>query len=104
YEPSEQIYKDLGMDTEKMLPSLYRGVGCDACSMNGYKGRVALYEVLTVSDDMRDAIVEGSNSTAIKRQALKEGMRSLRGSGILKVIEGVTTADEVLASTVMDPL
>jgi type IV pilus assembly protein PilB len=104
YEPSEQIYKDLGLDTEKMLPTLYRGVGCDACSMNGYKGRVALYEVLTVSDDMRDSIVEGANSTALKRQALKEGMRSLRGSGILKVVEGITTADEVLASTIMDPL
>ncbi len=104
YEPSEQIYKDLGMNTEKMMPALYRGLGCEACSMNGYKGRVALYEVLTVSDNLRDAIVEGANATALKRLALKEGMRSLRGSGILKVVEGITTADEVLASTVMDPL
>ncbi|OQA02613.1 MAG: Type II secretion system protein E [Planctomycetes bacterium ADurb.Bin401] len=74
---------------------LYRGAGCDNCGKSGYAGRKAIYEILPISASIRNMIIEGKNDTLIKNQAIKEGMRSLRTSGINQVKAGFTTVDEL---------
>jgi len=74
----------------------YKGKGCPACNNTGYKGRVALYEVMPVKDELKELILEGASSAELKKSAIRLGMKSLRMSGLTKVVEGVTTIDEVL--------
>ena len=81
---------------------LYHGQGCDNCRESGYRGRLALYEVLIVSDNMRERIITGISSTELKRMAIQEGMQSLRMSGVKKVLAGMTTIEEVLSVTASD--
>ncbi len=79
---------------------VYRGKGCDLCGKTGYKGRIGLFEVLEITDDLRDMILVGSSALDLKRKALEQGMLTLRQSGLNKVKEGWTTLDEVLRETV----
>lgn len=88
--------KDLG----KFKPK--KGKGCDACSGTGYKGRLALYEVMEVSENIKDLILRGANSSEIKKLALDEGMISLRMSGLEKVKKGQTTIEEIVRVTFAD--
>jgi type IV pilus assembly protein PilB len=74
-------------------------VGCDHCKGSGYKGRVGVYEVMTISDDMRQVIMREGNALDIAAQAKKEGIRNLRESGLLKVKSGVTSLEEIEAIT-----
>ncbi len=74
--------------------TLYKPIGCDLCS-GGYKGRVGIYEVMKMSDEIARTIMEGGNSLQIATQAKEQGMRDLRGSGLLKVTQGVTSITEV---------
>jgi type IV pilus assembly protein PilB len=76
--------------------TVYKGNGCPYCNGSGYKGRVALYEVMLVSDEIKDLVLEGASTEEIKRTAVKDGMKTLRMSGLTKVKEGVTTVEEVL--------
>ncbi len=80
----------------------YHGRGCDACSNTGYRGRVALYEVLPMRDDIREAILAGGSALEIKRVAVSLGMKTLRESGLNKVREGITTVEEVVRVTVSE--
>ncbi|PWT81133.1 MAG: type IV-A pilus assembly ATPase PilB [Blastocatellia bacterium] len=77
-----------------------KGTGCDRCNLTGYKGRVGLYEVLEVSEELRELILVGASGVELRRKALDEGMISLRQSGLRKVKEGVTTVEEVVRETV----
>jgi type IV pilus assembly protein PilB len=81
------------------LPVLYRPVGCSACAKTGYKGRVALHEVMTMSEEIERHTVARSSGTEIGRTARAEGMRDLRGDGLLKVGEGITSLEELLRVT-----
>jgi len=74
--------------------TVYKPTGCDLCS-GGYKGRVGIYEVMRMSDEIARTIMEGGNSLQIANQAKEQGMRDLRGSGLLKVIQGVTSIAEI---------
>jgi type IV pilus assembly protein PilB len=78
------------------LPKLYRPVGCPACSKTGYKGRLALHEVMPVSESIERMAVEHSSAAAIAEMARSEGMVTLRDDGLAKVLEGVTSLDEIL--------
>jgi type IV pilus assembly protein PilB len=80
---------------------LFKGRGCGVCNGTGYKGRVGLYEVMEISDGIRDLIMVGATSVEIKRKALEEGMLTLRLSGIEKIKAGITTVEEVLRETVL---
>ncbi|MGI8908641.1 MAG: type IV-A pilus assembly ATPase PilB [Candidatus Sumerlaeaceae bacterium] len=82
--------------------TVYRGEGCERCNARGYKGRMALYEIMVLSDNMRDRIIDGISTTALKRLASEEGMETLRMAGLTKAKEGVTTVDEVLGTTAAD--
>jgi type IV pilus assembly protein PilB len=84
-------------DAEGWRPS--RGVGCDRCGGAGYKGRVGLFEVMEMSDALRDAVVANAPATELRKQARQEGMVTLRQSGLQKVREGVTTIEEVVRET-----
>lgn len=79
-----------------------RGSGCSFCNQTGLKGRVAVYELLVVTDRMRDAILEGHSGVELKRMAINEGMNTLRTSALRKFAEGLTTLEEVLRVTRAD--
>jgi type IV pilus assembly protein PilB len=79
---------------------LFKGRGCERCSSTGYKGRVGLYEVMEVSDDVRELILSGASAVELRTKAIEGGMISLRGSGLQKLREGVTSVDEVVRETV----
>ncbi|MCE5340057.1 MAG: GspE/PulE family protein [Planctomycetaceae bacterium] len=74
---------------------LHRSTGCDNCGKSGYVGRKGIYEILPVSPAIRNMIIDGGNDTAIKNQAIKEGMKTLRMSGLNQVLSGLTTIDEL---------
>jgi type IV pilus assembly protein PilB len=74
-------------------------VGCDNCKGTGYKGRVGIYQVLPVTDEMRQLIMRGGSSIDIADQARREGVRDLRQSGLLKVRAGITSLEEIEAVT-----
>jgi type IV pilus assembly protein PilB len=78
------------------LPQLYRAVGCAACSGTGFRGRVALHEVMTLSEGIEQLVVGRATGTDLRHAALAEGMVALRDDGFSKVAEGITTIDEVL--------
>ena len=77
----------------------YKPVGCVDCRMTGFRGRMGLYELLTVTDSLKEKISKEPNMDALRRQAISEGMRPLRLAGALKVAEGLTTLEEILATT-----
>jgi type IV pilus assembly protein PilB len=98
YQPSPQVlvenrfpWQD-GMD----LPTLYRPIGCSACSKTGYKGRLALHEVMAVTEEIEKLTVEHASSMAIGKVAIEQGMITLRHDGLLKVMAGVTSVEEIL--------
>ena len=77
----------------------YQAVGCEACRMTGFKGRMGLYELLVCSEALQQHIHASPSMEILRRQAVQDGMRPLRLSGALRVAEGVTTLAEVLAAT-----
>jgi type IV pilus assembly protein PilB len=77
-----------------------KGTGCEKCNKTGYKGRVGLYEVMEITDELRELVLVGASSLELRRKAVEEGMITLRGSGLRKVKAGVTTLEEVLRETV----
>jgi type IV pilus assembly protein PilB len=85
-------------DAKTVVPR--RGKGCDKCNNTGYKGRVGLYEVMEITEELRELILVGASSLELRRKAVEEGMLTLRASGLRKVKEGVTTLDEVVRETV----
>jgi type IV pilus assembly protein PilB len=80
----------------------HRGAGCPNCNSTGYKGRLALYEVMPMADAIREAVIAGASTAEVKRTAVSTGMCTLRRSGINKIAEGVTTVEEVLRITMPD--
>ena len=86
-------------EAAKVIPK--KGSGCERCNNSGYKGRVGLYEVMEISEGIRDLIMVGATAVEIKRKALEEGMLTLRMSGLEKIKVGMTTIEEVLRETVL---
>jgi type IV pilus assembly protein PilB len=82
--------------------TLSRGRGCDMCSNTGHKGRVAMYEVMMMKDSLKELVLQGASAMEIKREAVQSGMKTLRRSGINKLLDGTTTIEEVLKTTVHD--
>jgi len=79
--------------------TFYRGKGCATCNFTGMKGRVAIYEVMPVTEALRDMILKNAATADIREQAQRDGMKTLRESGLMKVIEGTTTVEEILRVT-----
>jgi type IV pilus assembly protein PilB len=83
---------------ETVVPK--KGKGCEKCNRTGYKGRVGLYEVMEIGEELRELILVGASAIELRRKAIEEGMITLRGSGIRKITDGVTTIEEVVRETV----
>lgn len=99
YQPPLEMVREIGFDDNAIF---HHGEGCEKCSARGFKGRVALYEVMLMSDNMRDRIIEGISTTQLKRIAVSEGMETLRMAGMTKIRDAITTIDEVLGATAAD--
>lgn len=92
--------EEIGFNKEEAKTiSVYKGKGCEYCNNTGYKGRVAIYEVMPISDKIKDMILHEASVSEIKQQAIREGMSTLRMSGLKKIKEGVTTIEEVMNAT-----
>jgi type IV pilus assembly protein PilB len=101
YPPESLI--DVGFDPEvAQTLTVYKGKGCDECGNTGFKGRVALYEVLPMREEIRELVLVGASAIEIKRKAIETGMKTLRASGLSKVQEGVTTVGEIVRVSVSD--
>ena len=98
-----QALIELGIDREE-APGVtcFRGAGCPQCGGTGYRGRVALYEVMPVSEELRELVLNGASATDIKKTAISIGMMTLRQSGLLKLKQGLTTIEEVIRVTMAD--
>ncbi len=79
-----------------------KGAGCRTCNGSGYKGRVALYEVMRFTDSLKEMVLQGASTAELKLGAVKNGMGTLRMSGIRKVLDGVTTPEEIMRVTMAD--
>jgi type IV pilus assembly protein PilB len=94
---------DIGFTPEEASNvKVYKPAGCTACHNTGYKGRTGLFEVIEVTDGIRDMILDRAQSKDIKKKAMENGMITLRRSGLLKIMEGITSVEEVLRETVKD--
>jgi type IV pilus assembly protein PilB len=80
---------------------IYKGRGCEICNKTGYKGRIALYEVMEMTDDLRELVLSGASAMELKQKALEEGMITLRRSGLIKIKNGITSIEEVVRETVL---
>jgi len=99
----EQTLLDIGVPPEQVAGvQAMRGTGCRVCNNSGYKGRLAVYEIMTIREEIREFILNGASTLEIKREAVRTGMKTLRMSALTKLIEGVTTIDEVVRVTAED--
>jgi type IV pilus assembly protein PilB len=97
-----QALVDVGFNPEEAASvQLKKGRGCGGCNNTGYRGRVGLYEVMEVSEEIRELILSGASAMELRRQSIDEGMLSLRLSGLCKIKEGMTTVEEVVRETVL---
>ena len=97
----KRLVTGTGQD-DSALGTRYEAVGCAACRRTGYQGRVGIFELLVVSDAIRDLVQNRANAQNIRAQAIKEGMTLLYDDGIRKVREGITTIDEVVRVTTFE--
>jgi type IV pilus assembly protein PilB len=101
-EVPEQVLLDGGYTPEETKTTkIYHGKGCQTCNNTGYKGRVGLYEVMEINDELRELILVGASAIELKKKALDQGMITLRRSGLTKVALGQTTLEEVIRETVL---
>ncbi len=100
YQPTEEQLMKLQLSPEDIGDrELYRAKGCDYCNNSGYRGRMALFEIMILDDTMRQLIMDEASSQQLMIEARKKGMRTLRESGLLAIYDGLTTIDEVAAET-----
>ena len=93
---------EIGFSAEE-APNIktYKGKGCEICLNTGFKGRVGLYEVMEITDELRELIIIGASAIELRRKAMELGMITLRGSGLTKLRDGITTVEEVVKETVL---
>ncbi|HJU06680.1 MAG TPA: type II secretion system ATPase GspE [Nitrospiraceae bacterium] len=99
YAPADEELARLGVRGNGERPKLYRGIGCAICSQTGYRGRSGIYEFLLIDDEIRKLIVAKADSGMIHQAALAKGMSTLRQEGAAKVLQGLTTTEEVVRIT-----
>jgi type IV pilus assembly protein PilB len=100
YEPDQELIDVLGADPLDIADKhFYYGRGCPECSQTGYRGRQGLFEMLAVSDQIRELITNKAPTLVIRQKALEQGMRTLRDDGLRNIFDGATTIEEVLKYT-----
>jgi type IV pilus assembly protein PilB len=99
------VLEDCGFSPEQIANAKLMkggGGGCRTCNGSGYKGRVALYEVMRFTDTLKEMVLQGASTAELKLGAIKNGMSTLRMSGIRKIMDGVTTPEEIMRVTMSD--
>ncbi len=96
------VLKDVGVPEDKLGETIFKGKGCSTCANTGYKGRVALYEVMPFTERLKEMVLQGCSTAELKEEMIREGIQTLRMSGLSKVFEGMTTIDEVTRVTAAD--
>lgn len=103
YVPDSETLADLELTSDQIVgKTFYRGRGCDKCSGSGYKGRLGLYELLVMNDDLRDLVIRNASTEEIRELARKGGMVTLRDAGLANMFAGHTTPDEVIRETILE--
>jgi hypothetical protein len=103
YIPSEEQLMELQLRSEDIQGrTFYRGRGCENCNHSGYRGRMAIFEILALDDRLRDLIMQEASTNVLRDEARKQGMRTLRECGLLAIYEGQTTIDEVVRETIVE--
>jgi type IV pilus assembly protein PilB len=103
YTPSEQQLMELELRPDDVAGrTFYYGKGCENCNNTGYRGRMGIYEIMLLDDDMRDMIIKHASTQVLRAEARKRGMRTLRQSGLMAIYDGVTTIEEVVRETIME--
>ena len=98
-----QLLIDLGIAPDEVKSfQVYKGKGCPICNNTGYKGRIGLYEVMPMKEEVKELVLSRASTSEIKKEAIRLGMKTLRQSGIMKIKEGVTTVEEIFRSTIED--
>ena len=100
YKPTKDELALIGLKPQSVKGNLYRGKGCAECRNTGYRGRIAIFEMIPMSREMRKLVYDSANEDEIRQAALKGGMESLRDAGNHRVLDGTTTVEEILRSTV----
>ena len=100
--PKDELRTLGAKDEEIETASCTRGVGCSVCGGSGYKGRIAMYEVMTMTDPIKELVLQGVSATELKAEAMRRGMRTLRMSGITKICQGTSSVEEVARVTAAD--
>ena len=99
--PAEEHLMELSLRAADVQGrKLYRGSGCENCTKSGYKGRMAIFEILLMDDELRDLVMQQASTAVLQRESRKRGMRTLRESGLLALYEGQTTIDEIVRETI----
>src|SRR3954454_7018345 len=103
YTPPREVLEDLELTSEMVRGKrFYRGAGCEVCNNTGYKGRLGLFELMIMSNDLRDKIMANAQTDEVRTLAIKHGMVSLRQAGIQSCFDGITTPDEVVRETILE--
>jgi type IV pilus assembly protein PilB len=101
--PSDDQLVDLELKREKLNGKMfYRGRGCELCNNTGYKGRVGLFELMVMNDELREMVMSNVSIDVLRDAARNYGMVTLRDAGMNFLLEGVTTADEIIRETIME--
>jgi general secretion pathway protein E len=97
--PSEFEMQELALSEIPQDAKIFKAVGCPSCSHSGYSGRTVIHELLVIDDQIRSLIVKNSDAGTIKKAAVQAGMTTLREDGVAKVLQGMTTIDELMRAT-----
>jgi type IV pilus assembly protein PilB len=105
YQPTEAQLMELGLLPEDVKGRVfYYGQGCDYCNNTGYKGRLAIFELMVLDDELRELIMQNASTAVLRAAARKRGMRTLREAGLLAIYDGVTTIEEVVRETLAEEM
>jgi type IV pilus assembly protein PilB len=103
FDPAEELLMELNLTKDDIGGhTLYYGKGCDYCNNTGYKGRVALFEIMVMDDGIRDLVMQRASTNVLRAEAIKRGMRTLRESGLMAIYDGMTTIEEVVKETITE--
>ena len=102
YEPTDEMLMELELtQSDVQGRTFFYGKGCRECNNSGYKGRVALFEIMQMTDRLRDVIMTGASTQEVQKLAREEGMKTLRDAGLIHIFDGVTTIEEVVKETIV---
>jgi len=103
YHPAAEVLDDLQLDAKDLKgKQFFRGAGCDTCNNTGYKGRVGLFELMIMNNELREQVMQNASVDELRETARKNGMITLRDAGMAAAFEGITTPEEVIRETIID--